>query len=160
MYTHGVIAYLLYARRSLRERRLAALGGVLPDAILALGFVPHALEPLIASPWLSQLHALLHFSALHLVTVAMHSLLLVGLALALAAAAYRPLLPCLVGMFAHGVADLLTHQRWAYNHFFPLPLAPFVAPVDYTTFGFTVAEHLFLLLVGAWWLRRRRRLAA
>ena len=43
-YTHGVIGYLLYAKRSRHEQRLAIMGGILPDVFLALGFVAHSLE--------------------------------------------------------------------------------------------------------------------
>jgi membrane-bound metal-dependent hydrolase YbcI (DUF457 family) len=43
-YTHGVMGYLLYAQRPRHEQRLAILGGILPDVLLALGFVAHYLE--------------------------------------------------------------------------------------------------------------------
>jgi hypothetical protein len=42
-YTHGVIEYLLYAKRPRHEQRLAILGRILPDVFLALGFVAHSL---------------------------------------------------------------------------------------------------------------------
>ena len=48
-YTHGVIGYLLYAKRPRHEQRLAAIGGILPDVFLALGFVAHYLEHLTQS---------------------------------------------------------------------------------------------------------------
>jgi hypothetical protein len=48
-YTHGVIGYLLYAKRPRHEQRLAILGGILPDVFLALGFVPHYLEQVTQS---------------------------------------------------------------------------------------------------------------
>ena len=38
-YTHGVIGYLLYAKRPRHEQRLAIMGGILPDVFLALDFV-------------------------------------------------------------------------------------------------------------------------
>jgi hypothetical protein len=40
-YTHGVIGYLLYAKRSRHEQRLAIIGSIVPDMFLALGFVAH-----------------------------------------------------------------------------------------------------------------------
>ena len=59
-YTHGVIGYLLYAKRPRREQRLAILGGILPDVFLALGFVPHYLECVTQSPLVVDIHTLLH----------------------------------------------------------------------------------------------------
>jgi hypothetical protein len=156
-YTHGVIGYLLYAKRSWHGQRLAAMGGVLPDVFLALGFVAHSLENYTHSAMAAELHTLLHHSTLHTVTVAMHSFVIVGPCLALSAALYKPAMPLLVGMLAHGIVDLLTHQQWAYNHFFPLPFAPIRGIVSYTDVAFTVVEHALLLLFVGWWILKRRR---
>jgi hypothetical protein len=49
-YTHGVIGYLLYAKRPWHEQRLAVIGSILPDVFLALGFVVHSLENFTQSP--------------------------------------------------------------------------------------------------------------
>ncbi len=155
-YTHGVIGYLLYVKGSRQERRLAVLGGMLPDVLLVAGFIPHYLERLTASPMVAQWHRLLHFSALHMVTVGMHSFVIVGPLLALSYVFYKPALPFWIGMLAHGVVDLLTHAQWGYNHFFPLPLAPLRAIVSYTDATFTLIEHVLLLLFALWWLRKRR----
>src|SRR5207244_4900438 len=76
-YTHGVIGYLLYAKRPRHEQRLAILGGILPDVFLALGFIPHYLEQVTPSPLMAEMHTLLHHSILHTVTVAMHSFVMV-----------------------------------------------------------------------------------
>jgi hypothetical protein len=156
-YTHGLIGYLLYAKRPWHEQRLAFIGGILPDVFLALGFVAHYLENFTHSAMAAALHALLHHSTLHTVTVAMHSFVLVGPCLALSAVLYRPALPFFVGMLAHGIVDLLTHRQWAYNHLFPLPFAPIQSIVSYTDVGFTVVEHALLLLFVGWWLLKRRR---
>src|SRR5262245_12401181 len=150
-YTHGVIGYLLYAKRPCHEQRLAVLGGILPDVFLALGFVAHSLENLTHSAMAAELHALLHHSTLHTVTVSMHSFVIVGSLLALSAVLYKPALPFFVGMLAHGIVDLLTHQQWAYNHLFPLPFAPIRGIVSYTDVGFTMVEHVGLLLFVGWW---------
>lgn len=157
-YTHGVIGYLLYAKRSRHEQRLAILGGILPDVFLALGFVAHSLENLTHSAMAAELHALLHHSTLHTVTVSMHSFVIVGSLLALSAVLYKPALPFCVGMLAHGIVDLLTHQQWAYNHLFPLPFAPIRGIVSYTDVGFTMVEHVGLLLFVGWWVLKRRRM--
>src|SRR6266446_5484134 len=71
--THGVIGYLLYAKRPRHEQRLAILGSILPDVFLALGFVAHYGAIVTQSALGEALHRLLHHSALHTVTVAMHS---------------------------------------------------------------------------------------
>src|SRR5262245_1479063 len=69
-YTHGVIGYLLYAKQSRHEQRLAILGSILPDVFLALGFVAHYGAIVTQAPRVEALHKLLHHSALHTVTVA------------------------------------------------------------------------------------------
>jgi hypothetical protein len=158
-YTHGVIGYLLYAKRPRHEQRLAILGGLLPDVFLALGFVAHYLENLTHSAMAAALHSLLHHSALHTVTVAMHSFVIVGPFLALSSLLYRPALPFFVGMLAHGIVDFLTHRQWAYNHFFPLPFAPIRGIVSYTDVGFTLVEHALLLLCVVWWVLKRKKRA-
>ena|SRR2546426_3102065 len=112
-YTHGVIGYLLYAQRPRHEQRLAIIGGILPDVFLALGFVAHSLDNLTHAAMAAALHNLLHHSALHTVTVAMHSFVIVGPFLALSAVLYKPAMPLFVGMLAHGIVDLLTHRQWA-----------------------------------------------
>src|SRR5215510_5146159 len=156
-YTHGVIGYLLYAKRSRHEQRLAVIGGILPDVFLALGFVPHYLKQVTQSPLVADIHTLLHHSALHTVTVTMHSFVIVGPFLALSAVLYRPAMPFFVGMLAHGIVDFLTHRQWAYNHFFPLPFAPIQSIVSYTDVGFTIVEHALLLLFVVRWMLKRRR---
>ncbi|MCZ6874583.1 MAG: hypothetical protein O7G88_13820 [bacterium] len=155
-YSHGVIGYLLYAKRSRQERRLAMLGGMLPDMFLAIGFIAHYLEYLTPSFMVAQWHHLLHFSTLHSVTVCMHSLVIVGPLLAVSSIIYKPALPFWVGMLAHGMVDLLTHEQWAYNHFFPIPLAPIRAIISYTDIEFTIAEHALLLLFMIWWMIKRK----
>ena len=157
-YTHGVIGYLLYAKRPRHEQRLAVIGGILPDVFLALGFVAHSLENLTHSAMAAELHTLLHHSTLHTVTVAMHSFVVVGPLLALSAVLYKPAMPFFVGMLAHGIVDFLTHQQWAYNHLFPLPFAPIRGIVSYTDVGFTVVEHALLLLCVVWWVLKRHRM--
>jgi hypothetical protein len=140
-YTHGVIGYVLFAKRPWHEQRLAVIGGILPDVFLALGFVAHSLENLTHSAMAAELHTLLHHSTLHTVTGAMHSFVIVGPCLALSAVLYKPAMSLFGGMLAHGIVDFLTHQQWAYNHFFPIPLAPIRGIVSYTDVGFTVVEY-------------------
>jgi hypothetical protein len=155
-YTHGVIGYLLYAKRPRHEQQLAIVGGILPDVFLALGFVAHYGAIVTQSSLVEALHVLLHHSTLHTVTVSMHSFVIVGPCLALSYVLYRPALPFFVGMLAHGIVDFLTHRQWAYNHFFPFPFAPIRSIVSYTDVGFTLVEHALLLLFVGWWLLTRR----
>jgi hypothetical protein len=157
-YTHGVIGYLLYAKRSRQEQRLAIIGGMLPDVFLALGFVPHFLERLTQSALVEALHRLLHHSDVHLITVSMHSFVIVGPLLALTYVLSKPAVPFFVGMLAHGMVDFLTHRQWAYNHVFPLPFAPIGGIFSYTDVGFTVVEHGLLLLFVVWWMLQRRKM--
>jgi hypothetical protein len=155
-YTHGVIGYLLYAKRPRQEQWLAILGGILPDVFLAFGFVAHYEAIVTQAPLVEALYNLLHHSALHTVTVSMHSFVIVGPFLALSAVLYKPAMPFFVGMLAHGIVNLLTHRQWAYNHLFPLPFAPIGGIVSYTDVGFTIVEHALLLLFVVWWLLKRR----
>jgi membrane-bound metal-dependent hydrolase YbcI (DUF457 family) len=156
-YTHGVIGYLLYAKHSRHEQRLAIMGSIVPDVFLALGFVAHYGAIVTQPPLVADIHTLLHHSALHTVTVAMHSFVMVGPCLALSAVLYKPAMPFFVSMLAHGIVDLLTHQQWAYNHVFPIPLAPIRGIVSYTDVEFTIVEHALLLLFVVWWMLKRRR---
>ena len=155
-YTHGVIGYLLYAQHPRHEQRLAVIGGILPDVFLALGFVAHYGAIVTQSPLVEALHTLLHHSVLHTVTIALHSFVIVGPLLALSAVLYQPALPFFVGMLAHGIVDFLTHRQWAYNHFFPIPLAPRAGLFSYTDVRFTVVEHALLLLFVVWWVLKRK----
>lgn len=154
-YTHGIIGYLLYAKRSRQEQRLAMMGGILPDVLLALGFIPHYLEEMTNSATVASLHRLLHHSDLQSVTVGMHSFMIAGPLLVLAYFVYKPALPFLVGMLAHGIVDLLTHAQWVYNHFYPIRLEPIRGIFSYTDVGFTIVEHALLLLCGGWWIIKR-----
>jgi hypothetical protein len=156
-YTHGVIGYLLYAKRPRHEQRLAILGSILPDGFLALGFGAHYLENFTQSSMVAALHHLLHHSALHTITVSMHSFVMVGPLLALSCVFYKPAIPFFIGMLAHGIVDLLTHRQWAYNHMFPLPFAPIRSIVSYTDVGFTVVEHALLLLFVVGWVLKRKK---
>lgn len=155
-YTHGVVGYLLYLRGTPRERAHAAVGGVLPDVVLAVGFVPHLLEPRMDSPVLTELHEVLHFGWAHTLTEVMHSFLFASLLFAVGHLLVRALVPIAVGMLAHGAADLLTHQVWPYNHFLPLPLEPLRSPLSYTSSWFTVLEHAALVVFIVWYIRRRK----
>lgn len=155
-YSHGVVGYLLYLRGSARERALAASGGVLPDVVLALGFVPHVLEPRMPSPAVAELHRVLHFGWAHTLTEVMHSFLFVAVLFIIGRLGARTLVPIAVGMMAHAVVDLLTHQVWAYDHLLPLPLEPVRSPVSYTSAWFTVFEHSALLVFVVWYVKRRR----
>jgi len=155
-YTHGVIGYLLYAKRSRQEQRLAMMGGILPDVLLALGYIPHYLDDMTNSATVASLHHLFHHSGLHIVTVGLHSFMIVGPLLALTYFVYKPVLPLFVGMLAHGIVDLLTHTQWAYNHFFPIPLEPIGGIFSYTNADFTSVEHAFLILFGGWWIIKRK----
>ncbi len=156
-YTHGVIGYLLYAKRSRQEQRLAIIGGVLPDVFLAIGFIPHYLETVTQSATIASLHNLLHHSELHTVTIGMHSFVIIGSLLALLYFVYKPAVPLFVGMLAHGTVDLVTHTRWAYNHFFPFRLEPISGIFSYTDVGFTIVEHAGFLLFVIWWMRQRKK---
>ena len=133
-YTHGIIGYLLYSSASKRAKILAVIGGIVPDIILGVGYIFHY----ITGGIFDMLHELLHRGALHEVTKAMHSFVIVLPLLLLAYLFAKPYIPLFVGMLVHGLFDLLTHQRSAYNHFYPLPLSPLSSPVAYTALWFII----------------------
>lgn len=155
-YTHGVVGYLLYLRGTARERTLAVAGGVLPDVVLGIGFLPHVLEARTNSPLVAELHHVLHFGWAHAATEVMHSFLFAGALLALGHLVSRAFVPIAVGMMAHAAADLLTHRVWPYNHFLPLPFEPVRSPIDYTSLWFTLLEHAALAAFIVWYVRRWR----
>lgn len=155
-YTHGVIGYLLYAAGTRTQRRLAAVGGVLPDIVVGTGFIFHVAEPRTNLAMVAQLHALLHHSWLHTVTIALHSFLVIGPLLALSWLLHWRVMPLFAGMLSHAVVDLLTHGSWPYNHFFPLPIPPMRGVVSYTDPGFTILEHTALVVFILWFLARRK----
>lgn len=156
-YTHGAIGYMLYLRGSTADRRLAAIGGLLPDAILGVGYVFHVAERWTTMPVVADLHRLFHHSALHVVTVALHSLVIVVPLLVAASLFWRRVTPLLAGMLSHSAVDLLTHRMSAYNHAFPIPMAPMESPLDYRDPGFAILEHLALLVFVGWMVWRWRR---
>jgi membrane-bound metal-dependent hydrolase YbcI (DUF457 family) len=159
IYTHGLIGHLVYLKGSSGQRRQAAAGAMLPDLILAVGFIFHVSEPWTRLALVADLHALFHHSPLHTVTVALHSFVLVLPLLGLSYLILRPAMPFVIGMLSHGVVDLLTHRGSAYNHLFPIPARPLGSPLDYTDPVFTVIEHV-VLLATVFWLYRRRTLPA
>jgi cbb3-type cytochrome oxidase subunit 3 len=132
------------------------VGSVLPDTIAGLGFVFHVAEPWTSLAIVADLHALLHLSPLHTVTIALHSFVIIGPLLLLCWRFRWRARPLVVGMLAHAIVDLLTHRTWAYNHFFPLPLPPLRSVVSYTDAWFTVLEHGTLLGFVLWLFWRGR----
>lgn len=155
-YTHGLVGYLFYLRGTRRQKVLAVAGGMVPDLVLGIGYVPHILEPVAPVPIVVEAHRLLHHGSLHGVTEAMHSLVVVGALTAVALLLIRPAAPFLVGMLAHGALDLLTHGRAAYNHLYPFAVDPVLSPISYTDRWFIVVEHMVLAAVLAWLIARWR----
>jgi membrane-bound metal-dependent hydrolase YbcI (DUF457 family) len=151
-YTHGIIGYLLYLKGTAEQQTLAVLGAMLPDLFLAIGFIFHFSGD---SPAAKFLHDIFHHSFLHRATEMMHSFVFILPFLLISWIFYKRYLPFFVGMLSHAIVDLLTHQRWAYNHFIPIPLEPIMGVVSYTSLWFTVVEHLVVLGFLAWFLRKR-----
>lgn len=154
-YTHGLVGYLLYLRGTRRQQFLAVTGGMAPDFVLAIGYIPHFLKRRYPVPVVQEAHSFFHEGWLHGVTQAMHSLVVVVALTVVALLFLRAAVPLFVGMLAHGVVDLLTHGRAAYNHLYPFPVDPFLSPISYTDLWFTVMEHLAVvvalaLLVTRW----------
>jgi hypothetical protein len=154
-YTHGLVGYLIYARHDRRARWLAAAGGVLPDSLLAIGFVFHVAEAWTHFAAVASLHWLFHHSALHSVTIALHSFVFIVPFLILSRTHLRLVTPLAVGMLSHAVIDFLTHRTAGYNHLFPIPLSPVRSPLSYTDPVFTLVEHASVILALLWLWRRR-----
>lgn len=151
-YTHGLIGWLLYRKGTAQKRKLALIGAILPDSLLAIGYIFHFGGD--AAP-VQALHTFFHQSPVHTVTIAMHSFVIVVPFVLIAFAWHTKAIPLFVGMLSHGITDLLTHQRGGYNHFFPLDLPQFIAPFSYTGTAFTIAEHLFFVGVVVWMVKKR-----
>ncbi|MBS3167535.1 metal-dependent hydrolase [Candidatus Woesearchaeota archaeon] len=154
-YTHGIIGYLIYIKGSAQQKKLAVLGAMMPDLILAIGYIFHFAGQ---SPVVQTLHNFFHRSLLHSVTELMHSFILVIPLLVLSYFFYKTILPFFVGMLSHVILDLLTHQTSLYNHLYPLPFQPIASFVSYTSFWFTIIEHLFILIFVIWFLRKNGKI--
>jgi hypothetical protein len=147
-YSHGIIGYLLYFKGTHQQRLLVVIGAMVPDLLLAIGYPFHIIN-------YEFLHNLFHHSFLHTITEYMHSFLIVLPLFVIAWLLYKTALPFFVGMLSHGAIDLLTHQRWGYNHFLPIPLDPIMGLFSYTSLWFTIVEHIFVLTFVVWIIRRR-----
>jgi len=146
-YTHGIIGYLLYVRSSRQQKLLAIIGAMIPDTFLVIGFI---FDYLGNSAIVESMHHFFHRSFLHILTEAMHSFVFIIPLLILAFLFHKKTIPFFVGMVSHAILDLLTHQRWVYNHFYPLPLEPLTAIFSYTSIWFTLVEHIFVLIFIFW----------
>ena len=145
-YTHAIVGYLIYLNSSYQEKKLAVLGAILPDIILAIGFIFHFGD----FDLIRYLHDIFHFSGLHTITELMHSFLIVVPLLIGSYFFYRKAIPFFIGMLSHVFLDLLTHQKWAYNIIFPIPFPTLNGPFSYSSIWFTVVEHLFVLGFIVW----------
>lgn len=156
-YSHGLIGYLIYRKATPTTQLWAAIGAMLPDLFLVLGFPFHVLPETAVG---DSLHQLFHHSQLHTITLLLHSFVISLPLLIVAYFGNKKLLPFCVGLVSHGVVDLLTHQQWGYNHLYPLAGAEIVGPVSYTTFWFSIIEHAFVAVVAVQlynkhWRRKR-----
>lgn len=148
-YTHGLIGWLLYKKGTIIQQKLAVLGAILPDLILATGYIFHVVQFGPVTQWL---HQLLHHSQLHTVTIAMHSFVVIVPLLCLCVLFCKIALPVFIGMLSHAFVDLLTHQKGGYNHLYPLDVPQFVSPFSYTSTTFTVIEHITFIGIIGWLL--------
>jgi membrane-bound metal-dependent hydrolase YbcI (DUF457 family) len=149
-YTHGIIGYLLYLSSSKKQKILAIIGAMIPDIFLIIGFIFHfAGESTVAK----SLHNIFHRSLLHTITEIMHSFVIIIPLGMIAWILYKEYLPFFIGMFSHAILDLISHQEWAYNHFWPFPLEPLMGLFSYTSLWFTIIEHLGVLIFVLWILR-------
>ena len=153
-YTHGLIGYLIYLKGTVQERKLAVLGSITPDLILILGFIFNVFGN---SSNVQYFHRLFHSSILQTITEYMHSILIVIFLMIISWFLYKKAFPFLVGMLSHNIIDLLTHQKWAYNHFLPLKVEPIMGMVSYTSTWFTILEHLFVVIFIIWFFRKKNK---
>lgn len=150
-YSHGAIGWLIYNKSEQKVKTQAAVGAMLPDLFLAIGYIFHFTPETYIT---DTLHNFFHHSFFHTITTeTMHSFIFGIPALLLAAILYKKAVPFFVGLNSHIIIDFLTHQRGGYNHFFPLNVPQFVSPVSYTSTWFTILEHtLFVIfLIYMFW---------
>ncbi len=152
-YTHGIIGYLIYLKTTQQQKILAIFGAILPDLILAIGFIFHFLGN---SQAISYMHNLFHHSILHDVTKLMHSFALVIPLLILCLLIYKKALPFFVGMLSHVILDFLTHQKMGYNILYPFNFPIFSSQISYTSTWFTILEHLFVIGFIVWFYKNRK----
>ena len=156
-YTHGIIGYLLYKNKSKQEQTYAIIGAMVPDLILAIGFIFH----FSSSKLFESLHHIFHSGIIHQITVIMHSATIVLPILIISFFYWKKITPFFVGMLSHIILDFFTHQAYEYNHFFPLPIEPIKGIFSYTSLWFTIIEHVLVIGFFVWlYINKKKKTSA
>lgn len=141
--SHVAIGYLLFEKKSKKERLWAVIGSLIPDCTFFL-VVPVLL--VIDRTQLLQAfseHNDIYMNGVDLlIGETLNSVWLWLLIIIIGYYEHKPLMALGVGGFAHIIVDLLTHKGdWAWNHFFPLAIEPLQGVIDFTDLRFIFVVH-------------------
>ncbi len=155
-YSHGVIGFLAYMNGSSSAKKYAVWGSIAPDLLLVAGFILLGLGNIFGSSSLHEIHMTVHSAELpQAITNGLHSIVLITPIAVIVFFIWKFFFPFFAGIILHIGIDFLTHQKWPYNHLYPINAKPVVAIFSYWNIWFMVIEHTILLVLVVVYLRRR-----
>ncbi len=163
--SHAIVGYLIYEKKSKKERIYAIVGSVIPDAtfFLTIPFLLITAPEQLLNSFLA--HEDIYASNVDfLIGSILNSIWLWGAVIIIGKLLYKSLLPIGIGAIAHIIADALTHQGgWAWNHLYPLNIAPIQGVFDFMSPWFLLVEHIVWIIIFTpriWHFFRKRRITS
>lgn len=149
--SHALIGYLLYEKKSRKEKILAVIGSIVPDATLVFALPFLAITSFGRLMESLRLHQDIYVTEGDFLAGAILNSVWLWIAIiAIGKLFWKPLLPFGVGALVHVFADALTHQgSWAWNHLYPLNVSPMQGPFDFINPWFLLAEHIVWICIFA-----------
>jgi len=149
--SHALMGYLIYEKKSKNERIYVVIGSVIPDItfFVAIPFLFIVSPQQLLDSFLS--HKDIYASnADFIIGSILNSAWLWIAIIGLGKFLWKPLLPFGIGAIVHAFADALTHQgSWAWNHLYPLKIAPVQGLFDFMNPWFLLVEHTIWLIIFA-----------
>jgi len=158
-YSHAVIGYLSFVKGSSSAKKQAVLGSITPDLLLATGFLFQTISFAFDGSTTDGIHMAVHSAPLpQAITDSLHSIVVVAPIAIIVIAIRKSLFPFFAGIFLHIAIDFLTHQKWPYNHLYPIDAEPVIAVFSYWSPRFMAIEHGILLVLVALYIQKKRTL--
>jgi len=157
-YSHAVVGYLAFFKTSSRARKLAIWGSITPDILLVFGFLFLGIGNIFGGSSAHEIHMAVHRAEVpQAITNALHSIIIIAPIALIVGLIWESVFPFFAGILLHIGIDFLTHQKWPYNHLYPIDAEPVVAILSFWNPWFIAIEHgiLFVLIV-IFYIRRRR----
>ncbi|MBL4694719.1 zinc dependent phospholipase C family protein [Candidatus Gracilibacteria bacterium] len=149
--SHAFVAYLLCRKSEVKVWKYAVLGSVLPDVLMLFKYLYLFIITLSSGVLASDLiHEQIHqISFVQIYGLIFHSVFL-WLFLAFLGIFYKRkfFYAFVIGGVSHVVTDFLTHRgQWAWNHLYPLDIAPIDGLVRFTDLAFMIPINILWLLI-------------